>query len=90
MDTTQTQITLNAKAIDYQKKMCNPMVFWFAMLAKLPSAVFGDYESRLSQLKNAKSLSLIFGVPKILLSPFILLRWQELPNSAPGHFVSWL
>jgi hypothetical protein len=40
METTQTQITLNSKAIDYQKKMCNPIVFWFAMLAKLPSAIF--------------------------------------------------
>jgi hypothetical protein len=40
METTQTQITLNSKAIDYKNKMTNPMVFWFAMLAKLPSAIF--------------------------------------------------
>lgn len=40
MEPTQTQITLNSKAIDYQKKMLNPIVFWFAMLAKLPSAIF--------------------------------------------------
>jgi hypothetical protein len=27
-------------ALDYQRKMTNPLIFWFAMLAKLPSAVF--------------------------------------------------
>jgi hypothetical protein len=27
-------------ALDYQRKMTNPAIFWFAMFAKLPSAVF--------------------------------------------------
>jgi hypothetical protein len=27
-------------ALDYQRKMTNPIIFWFAMLLKLPSAVF--------------------------------------------------
>ncbi len=40
METTQAKISLNSKALDYQKKMLNPIVFWFAMFAKLPSAVF--------------------------------------------------
>jgi hypothetical protein len=52
MKTTQNQITLNAKAIDYQNKMCNPMVFWFAMLAKLPSAIF--WRLRIKTLSSEK------------------------------------
>jgi hypothetical protein len=32
--------TLSKTAMDYQKKMTNPIIFWFAMLIKLPSAVF--------------------------------------------------
>jgi hypothetical protein len=52
METTQNQITLNAKAIDYQNKMCNPMVFWFAMLAKLPSAIF--WRLRIKTLSSEK------------------------------------
>lgn len=31
---------LSPEAIAYQKKMTNPLIFWFAMLIKLPSAVF--------------------------------------------------
>lgn len=31
---------LSSAAMDYQRKMTNPIVFWFAMLVKLPSAVF--------------------------------------------------
>lgn len=31
---------LNPQAESYRKKMTNPLVFWFAMLFKLPSAVF--------------------------------------------------
>jgi hypothetical protein len=31
---------LSPAAVSYQKKMTNPLIFWFAMLAKLPSAVF--------------------------------------------------
>lgn len=40
MEAQKTQISLNSQAMNYQKKMLNPLVFWFAMLAKLPSAVF--------------------------------------------------
>ncbi len=31
---------LSSAALDYQRKMTNPVIFWFAMLFKLPSAVF--------------------------------------------------
>lgn len=31
---------LSQAALSYQKKMCNPLIFWFAMLFKLPSALF--------------------------------------------------
>jgi hypothetical protein len=40
MESSQSTRTLTPKALDYQKKMTNPVIFWFAMLAKLPSAVF--------------------------------------------------
>ena len=35
-----TNTVLSPEALSYQKKMCNPLVFWFAMLIKLPTAVF--------------------------------------------------
>ena len=35
-----TNPVLSPEAISYQKKMCNPLIFWFAMLVKLPTAVF--------------------------------------------------
>jgi hypothetical protein len=31
---------LSPAAMDYQRKMTNPLIFWFAMLVKLPSAIF--------------------------------------------------
>ena len=31
---------LSKAGLDYQNKMTNPLIFWFAMLVKLPSAVF--------------------------------------------------
>ncbi|WP_051287302.1 DUF4442 domain-containing protein [Algoriphagus mannitolivorans] len=40
MEPTLKPHVLNQKAIDYQGKMTNPVVFWWAMLFKLPSAVF--------------------------------------------------
>ena len=40
MDTQLMTQNLTAAALDYQRKMTNPFIFWFAMLAKLPSAVF--------------------------------------------------
>ena len=40
METTLKTATLNKEAIEYQRKMTNPIVFWLAMLMKLPSAVF--------------------------------------------------
>lgn len=52
MQTTQSKIILNKKAIDYQKKMLNPVVFWFAMMAKLPSAVF--WRLRIKTLSTEK------------------------------------
>ena len=35
-----TNPVLSPAALSYQKKMCNPLIFWFAMLVKLPTAVF--------------------------------------------------
>ncbi|MDA1268747.1 MAG: DUF4442 domain-containing protein [Bacteroidetes bacterium] len=32
--------TLSPEALAYQKRMCNPVIFWFAMLLKLPTAIF--------------------------------------------------
>ncbi|NVK49346.1 MAG: DUF4442 domain-containing protein [Cyclobacteriaceae bacterium] len=40
MESTKTAASLNAQALDYQRKMSNPFIFWFAMLIKLPSAIF--------------------------------------------------
>ncbi len=37
---SKPQLTLSKAALDYQKKMTNPLIFWFAMLVKLPSAIF--------------------------------------------------
>ncbi|MFC3414475.1 DUF4442 domain-containing protein [Algoriphagus hitonicola] len=33
-------MNLNSAAREYQRKMTHPVIFWFAMLVKLPSAVF--------------------------------------------------
>lgn len=40
MDSQLTPSPLSSAALDYQRKMNNPFIFWFAMLTKLPSAVF--------------------------------------------------
>lgn len=40
MESRLTTSKLPAAALDYQRKMTNPFIFWFAMLVKLPSAVF--------------------------------------------------
>ncbi len=45
-------MTLNSKAIDYQNKMTNPIVFWFAMLSRLPSAIF--WRLRIKTLSKEK------------------------------------
>lgn len=40
MESALTTTKLPAAALDYQRKMTNPVIFWFAMLVKLPSAIF--------------------------------------------------
>jgi len=45
-------IMLNNKALDYQKKMKNPFIFWIIMLVKLPSAVFWRF--RIKELNAGK------------------------------------
>jgi hypothetical protein len=40
MESSNSPRPLTPKALDYQKKMTNPVIFWLAMLVKLPSAVF--------------------------------------------------
>lgn len=40
MESTLATTKLSGAALDYQRKMTNPVIFWFAMLVKLPSAIF--------------------------------------------------
>lgn len=43
---------MHPKAIVYQKRMTNPFIFWWAMLLKLPSAVF--WKLRIKSLTEEK------------------------------------
>ncbi|UZD23599.1 PaaI family thioesterase [Algoriphagus halophytocola] len=52
MKESNAQIPLSSAALSYQKKMLNPIVFWFAMLVKLPSAVF--WRMRIKKLDAEK------------------------------------
>lgn len=52
MDAIETQIALKPDALAYQKKMSNPLYFWFGMLVKLPSAVFWKF--RIEELRAEK------------------------------------
>jgi len=52
MDTKESEITLKPEALAYQKKMSNPLYFWFGMLVKLPSAVFWKF--RIKELDAKK------------------------------------
>lgn len=52
MTPEKTQITLTSQALSYQSKMTNRIVFWFAMLVKLPSAVFWRF--RIKNLSTEK------------------------------------
>lgn len=47
-------MTLPAPALAYQKKMMNPFIFWWAMLFKLPTAVF--WRLKMAQLDREKCL----------------------------------
>jgi len=40
METQRLAQSLSSAALDYQRKMTSTIVFWFAMLVKLPSAIF--------------------------------------------------
>jgi hypothetical protein len=50
----ETNMTLPAPAFAYQKKMMNPFIFWWAMLFKLPTAVF--WRLNMVQLDGEKCL----------------------------------
>lgn len=39
---------------DYRKKMTNPMIFWFAMLLKLPSAIFWKLRVRKLEMESCE------------------------------------
>ncbi|WP_339702052.1 DUF4442 domain-containing protein [Algoriphagus aquimarinus] len=52
MNTRETQIALKPGALAYQKKMSNPLYFWFGMLIKLPSAIFWKF--RIKELDAEK------------------------------------
>ncbi|MEP1087296.1 DUF4442 domain-containing protein [Algoriphagus sp.] len=43
MEILEPQNTLKPAALAYQKKMSNPLYFWFGMLVKLPSAIFWKF-----------------------------------------------
>ncbi|PZX53943.1 uncharacterized protein DUF4442 [Algoriphagus ratkowskyi] len=47
MKTKESQIALNPDALAYQKKMSNPLYFWFGMLIKLPSAIFWKFRIKI-------------------------------------------
>ena len=49
-----SNFNLSPAAISYRKKMCNPLIFWFAMLFKLPTAVF--WRLKMVHLDHQKSL----------------------------------
>ncbi len=52
MNTKETRIALKPEALAYQKKMSNPLYFWFGMLIKLPSAIFWKF--RIKELDAEK------------------------------------
>lgn len=52
MENQLTTRTLSSEAIEYQRKMTNPVFFWFAMLVKLPTAIF--WKLRVKELTTEK------------------------------------
>lgn len=52
MENQLTTRTLSTEAIEYQRKMTNPVFFWFAMLVKLPTAIF--WKLRVKELTTEK------------------------------------
>ncbi|SDA73824.1 protein of unknown function [Algoriphagus alkaliphilus] len=52
MENQLTARKLSSAALDYQRKMTNPIIYWFAMLVKLPSAVF--WRLRIKDLTTEK------------------------------------
>jgi hypothetical protein len=52
MENQLTTRTLSTEAIEYQRKMTNPVFFWFAMLVKLPTAIF--WKLRVTELTTEK------------------------------------
>ncbi|WP_339864994.1 DUF4442 domain-containing protein [uncultured Algoriphagus sp.] len=52
MNTVKDGIPLKPEALAYQRKMSNPLYFWFGMLAKLPSAIFWKF--RIKELDGEK------------------------------------
>jgi len=64
------------------------MVFVRDALLSFPQLIFWSYESKQFQLKKCESHDPLFlAFPKIpFKSIYFVLRWQELPNSAPEHF----
>lgn len=54
MEINEPQTALKPAALAYQKKMSNPLYFWFGMLVKLPSAIFWKF--RIKELNAQKCL----------------------------------
>lgn len=52
METKLSNRILSPAGQEYQSKMTNPLVFWFAMLVKLPSAIF--WKLRIKTLTAAR------------------------------------
>ena len=52
MEAQKIHTSLNSEALNYQGKMTSPIVFWFAMLTKLPSAIF--WKLRIKHISEQK------------------------------------
>lgn len=54
MNTVKSGTPLKPEALAYQRKMSNPLYFWFGMLIKLPSAIFWKF--RIKKLDAEKCI----------------------------------
>jgi len=54
MESASSPFVLNPQALDYQRKMTNSFVFWWAMLIKLPSAIFWKFRIKSLDVEKCK------------------------------------
>ena len=72
--------SLTPAAKNYLGKMTSPFIFWWAMLFKLPSAVFWRLKMKSLSPEKCEVTIPYFGEVKIHLSQSISLLWQERLN----------